>query len=190
MIVRFLTVPTEPDFFDCNWLFRLRSRLSRSSLRYLTLPQTFVWQASLIVSGKSRRSASLISCSVLSEQFPNPDRILILQVEHLPTPPHALKCGISFLIDAVRIVSSLEISIFLLSGWISSEYFNVLCVPSQNGGFLLFLHPQKNTSSEFLQSNLIGVFFVFLCDPSQKGWFALFPQAHQKYVSLFSTDFL
>ena len=87
----------------------------------------------------------------------------------MPTPPHALKCGISFLIDAVRIVSSLEISIFLLSGWISNEFFNDLCVPSQNGGFLLFLQPQKNTSSEFLQSNLKGVFFVFLCDPSQKG---------------------
>ena len=131
------------------------------------------------MSGRLSLSESLFSYSVFSEQFSKPEITSILHVEHLPTPPQALKWGISFLNDAVKIVSSGEISIFLLSGCISILCFKDLCESSQNGGFLLFLQPQKKTSADLSHSNLKGIFFVFLWEPSQNGCLELFPQEHQ-----------
>ncbi len=52
-------------------------------------------------------------------------------------------------------------------------------VPSQNGGFLVCLQPQKATRFFSVNSTSIGENEVPVCEPSQNGWVFDLPQRHQ-----------
>ena len=53
------------------------------------------------------------------------------------------------------------------------------CVPSQNGGFLVCLQPQKATRFFSVNSTSIGENEVPVWEPSQNGWVFDLPQRHQ-----------
>jgi hypothetical protein len=53
------------------------------------------------------------------------------------------------------------------------------CVPSQNGGFLVCLQPQKATRFFSVNSTSIGEKDVPVCEPSQKGCVFDLPHRHQ-----------
>jgi hypothetical protein len=53
-------------------------------------------------------------------------------------------------------------------------------VPSQNGGFLVCLQPQKATRFFSVNSTSIGENDVPVCEPSQKGCVLDLPQRHQE----------
>lgn len=53
------------------------------------------------------------------------------------------------------------------------------CVPSQNGGFLVCLQPQKASRFFSVNSTSIGENDVPVCEPSQKGWLFDLPHRHQ-----------
>jgi hypothetical protein len=62
----------------------------------------------------------------------------------------------------------------------TGRYFGSLaCVPSQNGGEPVRLHPQKATRLGSVIVTSIGVKPVPLCDPSQNGWLLERPHRHQ-----------
>ena len=140
-----------------------------------------VWQANLIWSGNLSFSASFSSRSDLFEQFSKPSIISTLQVEHLPTPPHALRWGTLFLREAVSNVSLISTLINLSSGLILTSndlllsvielksIFKVLCDPSQKGWAFVILQPQKNLVSDFSAKKGTGLISVPLWLPSQNG---------------------
>jgi hypothetical protein len=61
-----------------------------------------------------------------------------------------------------------------------------LWVLSQNGKFLLDLHPQKFTMPVSVATYLRGEYFVSLCDPSQKGGVTVCPHWQSQYSRPFS----
>ena len=109
------------------------------------LPEILVWHANLIWSGNLSLSASFSSRGDRLEQFSRPSIISTLQVEHLPTPPQALRCETLFLKEAVSKVSFISTLIIFSSGLILTSNdrlpsvfeinsrFEVLCDPSQKG---------------------------------------------------------
>lgn len=55
----------------------------------------------------------------------------------------------------------------------------LLWLPSQKGGFLVFLQPHNETAFFSSMVNFSGVKSVPLCEPSHKGWLFDLPQLHQ-----------
>ena len=58
--------------------------------------------------------------------------------------------------------------------------YSDLCIPSQNGGFFVRLHPQSHFFSDSARVNLTGENSDPLCEPSQNGCFFDKPQAHHQ----------
>ena len=60
------------------------------------------------------------------------------------------------------------------------RHYNLLWLPSQQGGVAVCLQPQKNTRSARSAWYFCGVSPLPLWLPSHSGWLALCPQRHQK----------
>jgi len=69
-------------------------------------------------------------------------------------PAESLRCA-----DAARADAAL------------AEASSVLCVPSQNGGVCVRLHPHRASFSALATVNFTGVNGPPLCEPSQNGCF-------------------